>query len=47
MRVLTMAKCQMLLLFLQNNSSPNGWEGESAISFEGSSLDVYEISDSM
>ena len=32
--------------FLQNNSSPNGWEGRSAISFEGSSLDVYEICDS-
>ena len=26
--------------FLQNNSSPNEWEGRSAISFEGSSLDV-------
>ena len=32
--------------FLQNNSSPNGWEGRSAISFEGSSLEVYEMCDS-
>ena len=32
--------------FTQNNSSPNGWEGRSAISFDGSSLDVREVCDS-
>ena len=38
-------RCEEFLccIFLQNNSSPYGWVGKSTISFEGSSLDVYEV----
>ena len=30
-------------IFLQNNSSTDGWEGRSDIFFAGRSLDVYEV----
>ena len=32
-------------IFLQNNNGQDGWEGTSAISFDGSSLDMYEVRD--